>query len=534
MVQDRAMTASPSWSNPGARYLPRRTVARLHAYQALEDIQTHDRRPVLEDAIRMARREHWSEVECVLHHARFAEALSAKQDAREAALNMLESAERSGSDALLAAALACLSIVAFDDDPVAAINDRDLPRATALLQDTDIDPVDAPMAMIACSIAYCYRGLWDPALEQMERASQTLEHPTEPALEPIARLCRRALATNYVAVLVPTVANLLELDRRSEAIEIADRTPDLLDMLDPDTPQTWHVQMLAVDELMAAVRGLPPRRDPAELRGQVRPPQSHAVQVALALAAAVRALDDGRPHEAATHVDVVLHLVDDDVAASLRPLILRWTALGDPPAPRWRDYAEESTRLRWYAHHTTIEGARAQVAAERVLLEHERLSMRAYVDELTGLANRHAYARHLTRLRAGSAAEGLAALLIDVDRFKVVNDTFGHVVGDDVLRTLGALLTQITRATDLAVRLGGDEFLLLLAGPSVREVSDLGRDLWRRVREHTWSDLAPGLGVTVSVGAATGSIARVEELIAIADDQLYLAKTRGRDQVAVR
>jgi diguanylate cyclase (GGDEF)-like protein len=330
------------------------------------------------------------------------------------------------------------------------------------------------------------------------------------------------------------VCTWLELDRRDAAIQIAEQAPERVGQLDPSAPEPWRAHVIAIEEFMAAVRGLPPGGNLSGLPERAHPSLANAVRFCLALAGGVRAWDAGRPQEAAVLAQGALPLVGGDLGTAVRPLMLKWLALADLPALQWQRYAEESAQLRAEARRTTVRAARNHVAAERVLLDHERLSLRAYVDELTGLANRHAYARHLAQLRAAPVKPELAAVLVDVDHFKTVNDTFGHVIGDDVLRVMGTVLVVGTRETDLAVRLGGDEFLLLLSGPSAAEVSRRSQELSQRVRDYPWDNLALGLKVTVSVGAATGSIARIEELLALADDQLYLAKTRGRDQVAIR
>jgi diguanylate cyclase (GGDEF)-like protein len=170
----------------------------------------------------------------------------------------------------------------------------------------------------------------------------------------------------------------------------------------------------------------------------------------------------------------------------------------------------------------------AQLDAERVLLDSERLTERAYVDELTGLANRHSYQRHLGRIRGDRADGEVAVIMVDVDHFKVVNDFFGHAVGDEVLRRLGAILRGVTRQDDLAVRLGGDEFLVLCHIAADRDILTQATDLVARIASHDWHELADQLKVSVSAGLATGAPADVDELVRQADGHLYRAKSTGR------
>jgi diguanylate cyclase (GGDEF)-like protein len=121
--------------------------------------------------------------------------------------------------------------------------------------------------------------------------------------------------------------------------------------------------------------------------------------------------------------------------------------------------------------------------------------------------------------------------MVDVDRFKEVNDRFGHAVGDDVLRRLGGMLLSMTRATDMAVRLGGDEFMLLLSGRGRMDVASRGEELVTLVRAYPWSDLVDGLQVTVSAGAAVGPAQNVTALLSEADHHMYTAKSQGRDRL---
>ena len=166
-----------------------------------------------------------------------------------------------------------------------------------------------------------------------------------------------------------------------------------------------------------------------------------------------------------------------------------------------------------------------------MVLENQRLSERAYVDELTGLANRHAYARYLSRLRHEGPDDQVAVFMVDVDRFKAVNDTHGHLVGDEVLRRVASVLVDLTRPADLAVRLGGDEFLVFLAGAGSMDVLRRGEEMVAAVAARDWSDLAAGLSITVSAGLAAGPSRAVDRLLQEADGHLYAAKSAGRGRL---
>jgi diguanylate cyclase (GGDEF)-like protein len=188
----------------------------------------------------------------------------------------------------------------------------------------------------------------------------------------------------------------------------------------------------------------------------------------------------------------------------------------------------------------SIPGRTLAVAAQ--FASHAALSLRnavllseieklATTDALTGLANRRAFEEALDRTvaLAGRTGDPMSLLLVDVDRFKMVNDTHGHPVGDVVLRTLGEVLRASCRETDLPARFGGEEFALVLPATDAAGA----RVVAERVR-HAAEAAAGPVPFTVSVGVAClGEHAGdARTLLAAADAALYRAKRRGRNRVA--
>lgn len=167
------------------------------------------------------------------------------------------------------------------------------------------------------------------------------------------------------------------------------------------------------------------------------------------------------------------------------------------------------------------------VTAQRRL--EAELRAEAELDPLTALQNRRSFERALAAHLAVTQRYGAAGalLLVDVDRFKAVNDTHGHVAGDEVLREVGRLLHGRLRGSDVVGRLGGDEFAVLLPLVPPSDVAAVAAAIVGEVREHT----AVRTPVTVSVGAALISPgASVPEVFERADLALYTAKRRGRDR----
>lgn len=166
----------------------------------------------------------------------------------------------------------------------------------------------------------------------------------------------------------------------------------------------------------------------------------------------------------------------------------------------------------------------------------DQIRFQAVHDGLTGLPNRSLMLEQteemLTRARSGSAT--LAALFIDLDGFKDVNDTFGHGVGDRLLRAVTTRLTRVMRAGDILGRIGGDEFLVLVGGSEDDPGPELIADRLLSVLRDPFviEGAAHPLTITASIGIAAGHRDSVDELICDADMALYRAKGAGKDRFA--
>lgn len=159
----------------------------------------------------------------------------------------------------------------------------------------------------------------------------------------------------------------------------------------------------------------------------------------------------------------------------------------------------------------------------------------AVVDQLTGMLNRKALGARTHELAQQSAVTGepVGLIVADLDRFKNINDTRGHATGDAVLREVAQQLRKQLRAFDLAYRLGGEEFLILVPGSDLEHTVELADRLREGVAA---SPVAGGLSVTLSVGV--GASLRMERfdyatVFAEADAALYRAKRAGRNRVCV-
>ena len=169
-----------------------------------------------------------------------------------------------------------------------------------------------------------------------------------------------------------------------------------------------------------------------------------------------------------------------------------------------RAYAAGLARQRWDERIGRLASARAQIHSERQQGQHEGLVRRTMEDPLTGLGNRRAFDQRLVHeCDSLTPQTTIAMVIIDVDHFKRVNDRFGHACGDAVLCRVGAILRSVLRPEDLALRLGGDEFCAVITGASPQVVQERADRIGTLVSLEDWESLAPGLAVTVSVGAAS-------------------------------
>ena len=163
-----------------------------------------------------------------------------------------------------------------------------------------------------------------------------------------------------------------------------------------------------------------------------------------------------------------------------------------------------------------------------------RLSYQASHDSLTGLINRAEFERRLEDALA-SARNGQehAVCYLDLDQFKIVNDTCGHFAGDELLRQIAARLRSRIRGADLVARLGGDEFGLLLYGCPLERARSIAEALLEAVRElrFVWQDKSFAVGASIGVASLTGASASAAESMSSADSACYVAKNLGRNRV---
>lgn len=187
--------------------------------------------------------------------------------------------------------------------------------------------------------------------------------------------------------------------------------------------------------------------------------------------------------------------------------------------------------IKWLSADRERQIQKLQDANEKL----ERLSIH---DDLTGLHNR----RHLRTVlnaeheRCHRYGGSLGCLLLDIDRFKSINDTYGHEVGDHVLRQFAARIKKALRSVDHSFRFGGEEFLVLLPEVNLQSATVVATRILSACRDEPFIVHEQPHSVTVSIGISHGQAATpkdANDLLAVADKALYTAKENGRDQFSI-
>lgn len=226
---------------------------------------------------------------------------------------------------------------------------------------------------------------------------------------------------------------------------------------------------------------------------------------------------------------------DDGSEACLEQMLLEEKVDSDRWLIERRDGSVVPVELRWRKlREESMEGVLSLVDISARVNEIEKMRWEANHDALTGLLNRRAFGVVIDDLQKKISGEGLscAVLLLDLDGFKEINDSFGHEVGDDILKMTASTLSSMCRPGDAVARLGGDEFIVAMAGCSLEMAEARARDMQKAISGMAIKakDGEARVGVSVGVSMLSAGDPKGKEAIRAADQAMYILKQRSRSR----
>jgi diguanylate cyclase (GGDEF)-like protein len=429
-------------------------------------------------------------------------------------------------------------------------------RAGALAERPDCTPRDRCIFWLNSGDLQETLGNHEAALEASTRGLAGARELGEESLEWV---CRANIATARLKLVQARLASADELVAELDALRafigelVASGRDHLVARLAADganaligLDRLMEAQALLREGTQAADRiGALPEKGPLEivfarvcrLRGERRSAQAH-----IAAALELLALTDQQDALAQAHLENCL----------LQEMQGKWRSALDSHRKYveiWLALSRAQADARLEASHIRLELERSRGEADALKREKASLEGRlrdaneeatdlkrlAMEDPLTGLANRRRFFEAAASLR-GQDQQTMAVLMIDLDHFKQVNDTFSHATGDLVLRELAMLMCRHSRPADVAARIGGEEFAMLyVGGIALAQALAVAERLRAAIAEHDWESLVPGLRVTASVGLTPfHGDETIDVALARADVALYASKTDGRNRVTQR
>ena len=195
------------------------------------------------------------------------------------------------------------------------------------------------------------------------------------------------------------------------------------------------------------------------------------------------------------------------------------------------------TQLKLSQLHRTQESLTYSICLDDITEKRksqEQLNYLATHDSLTGLFNRHYSEEHLKKISQDlEYAQAHALIYIDLDHFKIINDTFGHQQGDDLLKEISQLILKKTRKTDVVCRLGGDEFAIFLHKVTPQKVLQTAQAIQNVISDFSFliHEQRINLGCSIGIAMIDGTLNKIDEYFKRADIALYVAKGRGRNLI---
>ncbi len=402
-----------------------------------------------------------------------------------------------------------------------------------LLVDDEPASIELGVALNGIAVTYSRLGLFEDADRIHERLGQIAALVDDDWAE-------QAFVYNRLLNQAAWALSLIRIGERDAAHDrlriAATQARDAVDMSRSQARFDFNALCLFTDLMIGDVQIEAGRAALERMTADINTEPRSFVRFALAHGLAnVGRMDEARD-EAAAGLAAVNPLEGEPVYSMLLWERARIATTEDPDHRGVRDtwaYAKLTTDQVWELRRRRVEAARDRLRIGRLRRDHERVERALLEDPLTGAANRRRIDADRAEMLTWRPGSWASVLYIDIDDFKIVNDTHGHELGDDVLREMSTLLFEHTRDRDVVGRYGGDEFVILARYCDPDDARLLSERVLAAVRFHRWEDLLPGLRIRVSVGVASGQ-RDYDELFPAADVALYQAKRGGRDRATVR
>ncbi len=327
----------------------------------------------------------------------------------------------------------------------------------------------------------------------------------------------------YTQEIEERLASAAHWAREAELVIVDDESQEYWRL----SARLWLAAAATSNDPAAAAGELEECRDQISKLGETERLSIAGAYLARALAAQGK-LDEARA-AAERATDDLIPLADPSIHVLVLQIRSELAArTGDLGAVAGLAYARSVARGWWKERQRALNAVRHALVAHDLSARHDAEWHAARQDPLTGVGNRRAMDERLTAARDSQRAVTLLA--IDVDLLKIVNDTFGHARGDELLQLVAKLLVEQARATDAVIRSGGDEFFVVLDQPDAKGGAQLAERIRTSVATVAATTDKPWLsGLSLSIGyAATAEGVPVELLIPMADSRLYEDKRRSR------
>lgn len=513
------------------------------AYQALEGNQVQEARQMAQSALLAAKacgdlRQEAKSLECLAHCDRVMQRARRSSDASRRAARLYEKlGDAAGESAALnLLAHSCVLLGQGDEALEAAL-------LSVHLSQSECPTAAAVFAYNGLGMAYCWSGNHERAASCLELAislARGCNPPVssyQPKLNQLFVEALRVCAARYQTGTLPGLQRMNQLIRETRRIE---RSGERLDFL-PGMLPAARVVSAVMKALYCSWEGqlenavIYAERSIGFLGGTVTWLDAFVRWAVAELAWAQRDFDGAE--FAFKEMKTLALKVEHEALASLAHLLLAqvYAAQGKPELAMLEykalrvleqrmvaeSVASRETVVKWQ-----IGARRSEHNLEQAIAASRQFERWSLEDPLTGIANRRAFEHALSeRLPSSGSGRPLTVAMIDVDRFKAVNDTFSHQIGDQVLKALASILLASVRDDDVAARLAGDEFVVLFRDAEASIAEAIIHRIQSAVMAFSWNSLAPGLNISVSIGlgeAVEGDT--VESVMHRSDKNMYSVK----------